>query len=140
MAFSSAVLAVFLDLQNHILLVIGGLLSLCTLLQCLSCCRMARSGAYEVVEGVCIAPDRPGLGRRKIRLLLADCSECAVMLDKRTTLRLCRRYRIFLRRSGPPDPAPGTLSERLGGDLFLALEDLGPYHTMTDEKEETPHV
>lgn len=133
-------LAAFLALQDRVLLVISDLLAICTILQCLSCYRMVRSGSYEVVEGICIALDRPGLGRRrKVRLLLDDGNECAVVLDKQTKLRIGCRYRIFLRRGGSPEPGPEAFSQRLGGDLFLALEDLGTYH-MTDEKEETPHV
>ena len=70
-----------------------------TALRCLSFCRMARDGAYETVEGVCIEIGRAGLRRQRgVRLLQYDGNECALKLDKRRGLCMGNRYRTYFRQ------------------------------------------
>lgn len=88
-----------------------------------------------MVEGVCIELGHPGLRkRRKVRLLQEDGNEYAVLLDKRTPLRIGNRYRIYFRckdNGGQDiDLVPCLAAE----DLFLGLEDMGEYHAAADSK------
>lgn len=127
LGFLAVGLVVFLVLQDRTLLMLSILLALCVTLRCVSFYRMARSDGYEVVEGVCIELGRSGMKKqRRVRLLQMDGNEYAVMLDKRTTLRIGNLYRLYFRQT-PPSQMSG-LEQHLAQDQFLGLEDLGEYH------------
>lgn len=122
-------LAAFSVLHDRMLLGISGLLALCTLLRCLAFYQMVRADAYEVVEGVCIELGHAGLRkRRKVRLLQEDGNEYAVLLDKRTPLRIGNRYRIFFRCENTSDQALEIFPNFVAEDRFLGLENMGEYH------------
>ncbi len=134
LGFLAVGLVVFLTLHDRALLMISALLTLCIVLRCVSFYRMARSDGYEVVEGVCIEFGRSGMKKqRSVRLLQMDGNEYAVMLDKRTPLRIGNLYRLYFRQA-PPSQISG-LEQYLAQDQFLGLEDLGEYH---DSSEEAP--
>ena len=134
LCFLAVGLVVFIALHDRALLMISVLLALCVALRCTSFYRMARSDSYEVVEGVCIELERPGMKKqRSVRLLQMDGNEYAVMLDKRTPLRIGNLYRLYFRQA-PPSQMSG-LERYLSQDQFLGLEDLGEYH---DGSEEDP--
>ena len=134
LCFLAVGLVVFIALHDRALLMISVLLALCTALRCIFFYRMARSDSYEVVEGVCIELERPGMKKqRSVRLLQMDGNEYAVMLDKRTPLRIGNLYRLYFRQA-PPSQMSG-LERYLSQDQFLGLEDLGEYH---DGSEEDP--
>lgn len=128
-------LAAFSALHDRMLLMISGLLSLCTFLRCFSFYRMVQAEAYEVVEGVCIELGHPGLRkRRKVRLLQEDGNEYAVLLDKRTPLRIGNRYRIYFQREDNSSQVVYLFPCVATEDRFLGLEDMGEYHAAADSK------
>ena len=91
-------LAVFFSLGDLVLLMLSGMLTLCTLLHCVEFYRTVRRRRYQAIEVTCIALGRPSIGRRReIQLLLQDGREVVVTWDKRVNLRLGHRYRIFYR-------------------------------------------
>lgn len=127
LCFLAVGLVVYFTLHDRVLLTISVLLALCVTLRCASFYRMARRGGYEVVEGVCIELGRSGIKKqRSVRLLQMDGNEYAVMLDKRTPLRIGNLYRLYFRQA-PPSRLSG-LEQYLSQDQFLGLEDLGEYH------------
>ncbi len=132
-------LAVFFSLEDHVLLILSGMLTLCTLLHCAEYYRTVRCRRYQAIEATCVAIGRAGIGRqRKVRLLLRDGRETTVTLDKRTALRVGRQYRIFFRLNRAPPYGAPDLQNLPAGDSILALEDLGEYRTdfAIEDKEE----
>ena len=135
-------LAVFFSLGDRMLLMLSGMLALCTLLHCVEYYNTVRCRRYKTVEGICVTLGRAGIGRRrKIRLLLQEGGEITVTLDKRMDLRIGRQYRIFCRLSHTPPLGGAELQDLPVGDSILALEDLGEYRSgaAIEEKEETEH-
>ena len=75
-------LAVFFALGDRILLILSGMLTLCTLLHCVEYYHTIRCRRYQAIEAICVDLGRPGIGRRrKIRLLLQEGGEITVTLD-----------------------------------------------------------
>ena len=135
-------LAVFFSLGDRVLLMLSGMLTLCTLLYCAEYYRTVRCRRYQASEAVCIALGRPSIGRRReFRLLFQDGREAVVTWDKRVNLRIGRRYRIFYRLDVTSPYGGAGLHDLPAGDSFLALEDLGECRTDTaiEEKEEPKH-
>lgn len=119
-------LAAFFSLGDRVLLMLSGMLTLCTLLHCVEFYRTVRRRRYQAIEATCMALGRPSIGcRREIRLLLQDGREVVVTWDKRVNLRLGRRYRIFYRLDCAPPRGGAELHDLPAGNLLLALEDLG---------------
>ena len=119
-------LAVFFSLGDLVLLMLSGMLTLCTLLNCVEFYRTVRRRRYQAIEAACIALGRPSIGRRReIQLLLQDGREVVVTWDKRVNLRIGRRYRIFYRLDCAPPHGGAGLHDLPAGNLLLALEDLG---------------
>ena len=119
-------LAVFFALEDRVLLMLSGMLTLCTLLHCVEFYRTVRRRRYQAIEAACIALGRPSIGRRReIQLLLQDGREVVVTWDKRVNLRIGRRYRIFYRLDCAQPHGGAGLHDLPAGNLLLALEDLG---------------
>ena len=119
-------LAVFFSLGDLVLLMLSGMLTLCTLLHCVEFYRTVRCRRYQAIEAACIALGRPSIGRRReIQLLLQDGRDGVVAWDKRVYLRLGHRYRIFYRLDCAPPHGGAGLHDLPAGNLLLALEDLG---------------
>lgn len=127
----------FLPTNRPKAIVVSSLLSLCTFLRCLSFYWMVRVESYEVVEGVCIELGCLGLRkRRRVRLLQEDGDEYAILLDKRTPLRIGNRYRIFFRCEDDGGQAAGLLPFFAVEDQLLGLEDMGEYHAAASSKND----
>lgn len=134
-------LAVFFALGDRVLLMLSGMLTLCTLLYCMEYYRMVRSRRYQTIEVTCVALGRTGIGRqRKVRLLLRDGSETTVTLDKRTVLRVGHQYRIFFRLNRASPRGEPDLQDLPAGDSILALEHIEEYCTDTAIEEENGHA
>lgn len=119
-------LAVFFSIGDRVLLMLSGMLTLCTLLHCVEYYRTVRSRRYQAIEATCVALGRTGIGRqRKVRLVLQDGREVTVTLDKRMALRAWHQYRIFYRLDRASPHGGAGLHDLPAGNLFLALEDLG---------------
>ena len=88
-------LAVFFSLGDLVLLMLSGMLTLCTLLHCVEFYRTVRRRRYQAIEVTCMALGRPSIGRRReIRLLLQDGREVVVTWDKRVNLRIGRQSQM----------------------------------------------
>ena len=135
-------LAVFFALGDRVLLILSGMLTLCTLLHCAEYYHTVRSRRYQAIEATCVAIGRASIGQqRKVQLLLQDGREATVTLDKRMELRIGRQYRIFCRLNRAPPLGGADLQDLPAGDSILALEDLGEYRTdiAIEDKEEPKH-
>ncbi len=135
-------LAVFFALGDRILLILSGMLTLCTLLHCVEYYHTIRCRRYQAIEAICVDLGRPGIGRRrKIRLLLQEGGEITVTLDKRMDLRIGHQYRIFCRLDRTPPHGGADLQCLPAGDSILALEDLGESRAdfAIEDKEEPKH-
>ena len=124
---------VYLALNDRTMLLISTALVLCTALRCASFYWTIYTGNYEITEGFCIEickADRQR--RRKVRLLEEDGNEWAILLDKRTPIRIGSYYRIYY------EVCPGS---QRGSDMlpvfaarqFLAVEDLSVRDSEDDE-------
>ena len=135
-------LAAFFSLGDRVLLMLSGMLALCTLLRCVAYYCTVQCGRYEAVEGTCVALGRAGLGRqRKVRLLLQDGRETVVTMDKRMDLRIRHRYRIFCRLNRARPHGEPIFQNSHAEASILALEDLGECRddAAIEEKEDTEH-
>ena len=118
-------LAVFFSLGDLVLLMLSGMLTLCTLLHCVEFYRTVRCRRYQAIEAASIALGRPSIGRRReIQLLLQDGREVVVTWDKRVNLRLGHRYRIFYRLDCDPPPRRGGGHGPPAGNPLPALGGL----------------
>ncbi len=89
--------------EDRILLGLSFSLALFTFLRCLSIYRVVSSGAYEVVEGVCVELKHKTFQKQQNVLLMSlDGVEHRLTLDKRTHLRIGNRYRFYFK---PADTA-----------------------------------
>ena len=125
--FLLAGVAAFFALKDRILLGLSFSLALFTLLRCLSIYRVVSSGAYEVVEGVCVELKHKTFQKQQNVLLMSlDGVEHRLTLDKRTHLRIGNRYRFYFKPADTAyvDGLPQSLRPQ---DLLLGMEDLGGY-------------
>lgn len=124
---SPAGVAAFFALKDRILLGLSFSLALFTFLRCLSIYRVVSSGAYEVVEGVCVELKHKTFQKQQNVLLMSlDGVEHRLTLDKRTHLRIGNRYRFYFKPADTAyvDGLPQSLRPQ---DLLLGMEDLGGY-------------
>ena len=91
--FLLAGVAAFFALKDRILLGLSFSLALFTFLRCLSIYRVVSSGAYEVVEGVCVELKHKTFQKQQNVLLMSlDGVEHRLTLDKRTHLRIATAF------------------------------------------------
>lgn len=132
-------LVLFFTTNDRVLLTISALLALCTILRCAALYRLARDGAYEVVEGVCIRVGSAHLRKqRSVCLLTLEGAEQSVTLDKRIRLRIGNCYRIYFQRPAISAPELMPLQDLLAGSQFLGLEDLGEYREPGRQENSEP--
>lgn len=134
-AFLLAGAAAFFALEDHILLGLSLILALYTFLRCASVYRIASSGSYETVEGVCVEIKRKVLQKQQsVRLMSLDGVEHSLTLDRQMRLRLGNHYRFYFK---PSDAAGmGSLPQNLRPqDQLLGLEDLGEYRLEQDSSD-----
>ena len=75
-------------LHDPTLLTLSALLSGCIVARCILLFRTIRQGAYETVEGVCVAIRRASLrGHQRIRLMDDSGTAHDLLLDRRTAAR-----------------------------------------------------
>lgn len=124
---------VYLALSDRTMLLISTALVLCTALRCASFYWTIYTGNYEITEGLCIEIGKADRQRRrKVRLLEEDGNEWAILLDKRTPIRIGNYYRIYYEDctgcQREPDMLPAFAAHQ-----FLAVENLGVYLSSDDE-------
>lgn len=88
-------------LHDPTLLTLSTLLSGCIVARCILLFRMVRQGAYETVEGVCIAIRRAPIGgHQRIRLMDDSGAAHDLLLDRRQKFLIGSSYRVYLQ--SPP--------------------------------------
>ena len=109
-------------LRDPVLLPLSALLSGCIITRCILLLRTIRQGAYETVEGVCVAIRRAPIGRHQ-RIRLMDDSGAAhdLLLDRRQKFLIGNSYRVYLQSS----PGAALPEARIPHGALLGLENLG---------------
>lgn len=111
-------------LHDPAFLTLSALLSGCIAARCILLFRTIRQGAYETVEGVCIAIRRAPLGgHQRIRLMDDSGAAHDLLLDRSQKFLIGSRYRIYLQNSS----GAALLGARIPNSALLGLEDLGEY-------------
>lgn len=81
-----------------------------------------RQGAYETVEGVCVAIRRASLrGHQRIRLMDDSGTAHDLLLDRRQRFLIGSSYRIYLQSS----PGAALPEARIPHGTLLGLEEIG---------------
>lgn len=113
--------AMFLTVQDHILLAISGLLGVFTVLYSITLYRLIDKREYEVVEGVCIhIRCLPLCRQRTLFLMTPDGAEQVISLDRQSKIQIGNCYRAYFCKSD-------VYQNRFSHDRFLAIENLGEY-------------
>ena len=109
-------------LRDPVLLPLSALLSGCIITRCILLFRTIRQGAYETVEGVCVAIRRAPIGGHQ-RICLMDDSGAAhdILLDRHQRFLIGSSYRVFLQSS----PGAELPEARIPRGALLGLEELG---------------
>ena len=109
-------------LHDPTLLTISTLLASCIVVRCILLFQAIRQGAYETVEGVCVAIRRASLrGHQRIRLMDDSGTAHDLLLDRRQKFLVGSSYRVYL-QSPPGAVLPGV---RIPRGALLGLEELG---------------
>ena len=109
-------------LRDPVLLPLSALLSGCIVARCILLFRTIRQGAYETVEGVCVAIRRASLrGHQRIRLMDDSGTAHDLLLDRRQRFLIGSSYRIYLQSS----PGAALPEARIPHGTLLGLEELG---------------
>lgn len=108
-------------LHDPAFLTLSALLSGCIVARCILLFRMVRQGAYETVEGVCIAIRRAPIGgHQRIRLMDDSGTAHDLLLDRRQRFLIGSSYRVYL-QSPPGAALPGA---RIPHGALLGLEEI----------------
>ena len=117
-------------LRDPVLLPLSALLSGCIVDRCILLFRTIRQGAYETVEGVCIAIRRAPIGgHQRIRLMDDSGSAHDLLLDRRQKFLIGNSYRVYLQSS----PGAELPEARIPRGALLGLEELGEYRTESEK-------
>ena len=109
-------------LHDPTLLTLSTLLASCIVVRCILLFQAIRQGAYETVEGVCVAIRRASLsGHQRIRLMDESGTAHDLLLDCHQRFLIGSSYRVYLQ--SPPGAALPEARIRHGA--LLGLEDLG---------------
>ena len=109
-------------LHDPTLLTLSTLLASCIVVRCILLFQAIRQGAYETVEGVCVAIRRASLrGHQRIRLMDESGTAHDLLLDCRQRFLIGSSYRVYL-QSPPGAALPGA---KIPHGALLGLEDLG---------------
>lgn len=108
-------------LHDPTLLTLSAILSGCIVARCILLFRTIRQGAYETVEGVCVAIRRAPLGgHQRIRLMDESGTAHDLLLDRRQRFLIGSSYRVYL-QSPPGAALPGA---RIPHGALLGLEEI----------------
>ena len=116
-------------LHDPTLLTLSTLLASCIVVRCILLFQAIRQGAYETVEGVCVAIRRAPLGGyQHIRLMDESGTAHDLLLDRRQRFLIGSSYRVYLQ--SPPGAALPEARIRHGA--LLGLEELGAYRAESE--------
>ena len=109
-------------LHDPTLLTLSSLLASCIVVRCILLFQAIRQGAYETVEGVCVAIRRAPLGgHQRIRLMDESGTAHDLLLDRRQRFLIGSSYRVYLQSYfGAELP-----EARIPRGALLGLEELG---------------
>lgn len=108
-------------LHDPTLLTLSTLLASCIVVRCILLFQAIRQGAYETVEGVCVAIRRASLrGHQRIRLMDESGTAHDLLLDRRQRFLIGSSYRVYLQ--SPPGAALPEARIRHGA--LLGLEEI----------------
>ena len=106
-------------LHDPTLLTLSTLLASCIVVRCILLFQAIRQGAYETVEGVCVAIRRASLrGHQRIRLMDDSGTAHDLLLDRRQRFLIGSSYRIYLQSS----PGAALPEARIPHGALLGLE------------------
>ena len=109
-------------LHDPTLLTLSTLLASCIVVRCILLFQAIRQGAYETVEGVCVAIRRASLrGHQRIRLMDESGTAHDLLLDRRQRFLIGSSYRIYLQSS----PGAALPEARIPHGALLGLEEIG---------------
>ena len=109
-------------LHDPTLLTLSSLLASCIVVRCILLFQAIRQGAYETVEGVCVAIRRAPLGgHQRIRLMDDSGTAHDLLLDRHQRFLIGSSYRVYL-QSPPGAELPEA---RIPRGALLGLEELG---------------
>lgn len=135
-AFLGIGTAVWLALNDRVLLMLSIVMFALTLGKAVMMFRSIALRRYEVVEGVCVQiSSLPFQKCKKVKLLDADGNERSVLMDKQTRLRIGGRYRLYFRIGNHTAVSDTWIRSSLAAGNLLGMEDLGDF-TDFDEKIE----
>ena len=110
-----------IGLHDPTLLTLSSLLASCIVVRCILLFQAIRQGAYETVEGVCVAIRRAPLGgHQRIRLMDDSGTAHDLLLDRRQRFLIGSSYRIYL-QSSPGAALPGA---RIPHGALRGLEEI----------------
>ena len=116
-------------LHDPTLLTLSTLLASCIVVRCILLFQAIRQGAYETVEGVCVAIRRAPLGGyQHIRLMDESGTAHDLLLDCRQRFLIGSSYRVYLQ--SPPGAA--LPEARIPHGTLLGLEELGAYRAESE--------
>lgn len=108
-------------LHDPTLLTLSSLLASCIVVRCILLFQAIRQGAYETVEGVCVAIRRAPLGgHQRIRLMDDSGTAHDLLLDRRQRFLIGSSYRVYLQ--SPPGAA--LPEARIPHGALLGLEEI----------------
>ena len=135
-AFLGIGTAVWLALNDRVLLMLSIVMFVLTLGKAVMMFRSIALGRYETVEGVCVQiSSLPFQKCRKVKLLDADGNERSVLIDKQTRLRIGGRYRFYFQERRSTAIPDSLMRSSLASGNLLGVEDLGDF-TDFEEKIE----
>ena len=109
-------------LHDPTLLTLSSLLASCIVVRCILLFQAIRQGAYETVDGVCVAIRRASLrGHQRIRLMDESGTAHDLLLDRHQKFLIGNSYRVFLQSS----PGAELPEARIPRGALLGLEELG---------------
>ena len=110
-----------IGLAGRIALTLSSLLASCIVVRCILLFQAIRQGAYETVEGVCVAIRRAPLGgHQRIRLMDDSGTAHDLLLDRRQRFLIGSSYRIYLQSS----PGAALPEARIPHGALLGLEEI----------------
>ncbi len=90
--------------------------------------RILTDGAYEVVEGTCVAiSSKPMRRYRKIKIMDNDGNEGALLLSKQAKIKIGYRYRFYFSDTQRLTIGNEYIDSSLSSDYFLGYEELGVF-------------
>lgn len=118
-------LVIFLIADDHIILVLGGLLLICCVFRSRSIWTSISNEQYKMVEGVCSGITSPPFRRyRKIHLLDGNGAEFTLLLDRNTRFHIGTPYRFYFQKEARPLVGNPFLDVSLSTNTFLGYEEI----------------